>query len=309
MKAGLIGWGDMYQRLKLIDEIRELVRDRKKRLEAQAAHSQDAPVGSIDAQVLANEIGESNVMICRPERLIQTSGAMERLIESTRGRGSYGHQMWVHAFRDLSMPYRTAIDRMTELLDCIEQDIFRRETFILAPDKQHYFIMGPAGEVESAFPGAVGELSEAQKCIALERYTASVFHMMRAAEFGLRSLVMAIGVKKPKEHLDFEAWKYLVDQLKCLSGKYIDTLKGDKQKTARLSAKEFFNATIDNYGAFMDDVRNIVMHTRRSYREREALSIHDRVSECLVRSARYVGEHKGKINKSTFKVPVKPKRR
>src|ERR1700687_6353897 len=40
-------------------------------------------------------------------------------------------------------------------------------------------------DVAKAFPRASDDILEATKCYALERYTASVFHLMRAIEIGL----------------------------------------------------------------------------------------------------------------------------
>jgi hypothetical protein len=43
------------------------------------------------------------------------------------------------------------------------------------------------------FPGAVSDIEEATKCLALSRSTACVFHLMRALEVGLRALGIQAG--------------------------------------------------------------------------------------------------------------------
>jgi hypothetical protein len=47
--------------------------------------------------------------------------------------------------------------------------------------------------VWNVFPSAIDDSIEAGKCIALERYTAAVFHLMRVLEAGLKALAKALG--------------------------------------------------------------------------------------------------------------------
>src|SRR5216683_4653264 len=49
-------------------------------------------------------------------------------------------------------------------------------------------------EVFNAFPRANDDVTEAGNCLALERSTACVMHLMRAAEVALRALAKALGV-------------------------------------------------------------------------------------------------------------------
>jgi hypothetical protein len=50
--------------------------------------------------------------------------------------------------------------------------------------------------VWNAFPSAIDDSIEAGKCIALERYTAAVFHLMRVLEAGLKALAKALGAPR-----------------------------------------------------------------------------------------------------------------
>ena len=57
-----------------------------------------------------------------------------------------------------------------------------------------YLESNPFGEsVAVAFPSASQDIQEAMKCFACERYTATVFHLMRAAEALMRVLAGIVG--------------------------------------------------------------------------------------------------------------------
>ena len=49
-------------------------------------------------------------------------------------------------------------------------------------------------DVFNAFPSANNDILEASNCLALERGTATVMHLMRVAEVGLKALASALGV-------------------------------------------------------------------------------------------------------------------
>ena len=83
-------------------------------------------------------------------------------------------------------------------------DVFRKETeqfslFYVPAEKQKYFVAPPpcGEEFLQNFPRANYELWEAGKCLATERYTASVFHAMRALEIALLTMESALGISAP----------------------------------------------------------------------------------------------------------------
>jgi hypothetical protein len=139
---------------------------------------------------------------------------------------------------------------------------------------------GFSHDVNTKFPDASTEIMEAQTCYALGRHTASVFHLMRAVEHGLRALVVAVGVTPGKVPLAYEEWNTLIEQLekawKAIEG-------GPPQgwgKSAELThAREFFNPIVADLHAIKDAVRNVTMHTRGSYDEESALAIRNKVAD------------------------------
>lgn len=112
--------------------------------------------------------------------------------------------------------------------------------------------------------------------------TACVFHLMRAAEHGLRALVTAVGVTTPKIPLEYQEWQNLIEQVE----KHADVINSWAQPS-KSNARAFFNGVIADFYAFKDDIRNILMHTRAggTYDEAEAHHEIQRVSKCLCRLA------------------------
>lgn len=68
--------------------------------------------------------------------------------------------------------------------------------------------------VGDSFPSTVEDIFEAGRCFALDRYTASVFHLMRVAEVAVRSIAKAIGSKNPKPE-----WGALLSEIEAALAK------------------------------------------------------------------------------------------
>jgi hypothetical protein len=58
-------------------------------------------------------------------------------------------------------------------------------------------------EANLAFPSAAFDIAEAHVCFSLGRFSASVFHVIRASEYGLKALARAAGVRG---QIDFKKW-------------------------------------------------------------------------------------------------------
>jgi hypothetical protein len=111
----------------------------------------------------------------------------------------------------------------------------------------------------------------------LEQDTASVFHLMRAAEFGLRALARKLRVKithKGKNcPIEYGDWEKVITEIKnkIASSR---TLPAGSKRQAKL---EFYSDAADHC-VFMKDIwRNNVSHTRRTYSDPEALAVLSRV--------------------------------
>jgi len=68
-------------------------------------------------------------------------------------------------------------------------------------------------QVAIAFPSTIGDIEEAGKCLAFERWTAAVFHLCRVAEIATVIISKQVGYASPKEGLG-EALNYIDANLK-----------------------------------------------------------------------------------------------
>ena len=125
----------------------------------------------------------------------------------------------------------------------------------------------PFGEVvDSAFPSARYDISEAGCCLALRRSTACVLHLMRALEPGLSSLAAALGVSMPRK-----GWEMVLNKLqKEIEARSINP-PDDKWKEEN---EPFFSEAASHFRIIKNAWRNHAAHGRDKYTEQEAEDIY-----------------------------------
>ena len=137
--------------------------------------------------------------------------------------------------------------------------------------EQHEPPFGTA--VEEAFPSACADIAAAARLMAVEEPTAAVFHLMRIAEHGLRSLANELGIGL-SDHVDLESWKVVIDQINKAIKRFEESAPKSAEKSKRLTVYATSAVTI---GHFKNAWRNHVAHARGSYEAREAMRIWDHV--------------------------------
>jgi hypothetical protein len=179
------------------------------------------------------------------------------------------------AIRIPDMTARQALIRVEQLDENYRRDVGKRFVWLLDEDRSTYFSGLQAKSLAAAFPSAIPEMEEADRCYALSRDTASVFHMMRSVEHVLRALVVSVGVTNPKVPLDYQDWQNLIDQLES----HAKAGTAGWSRPQSLHAREFFSRVVADLHSFKDNVRNILMHTRSggTYDAPGALSVRNRV--------------------------------
>jgi hypothetical protein len=141
-------------------------------------------------------------------------------------------------------------------------------------DKKQLFGAG----VATAFPSdeATYEIMEAGNCLALGRPTATVFHLMRVLEKGLKALAANLDVQFSIP-FDYLNWQNIIEQIeseiKKLGQQPAGQTKTDTLKSYSEIAKQF------RY--FKDAWRNGVAHSRETYSPEQALSIFRHVREFM----------------------------
>ena len=105
----------------------------------------------------------------------------------------------VHRIQDLINSKRLTNESLSELLVELSrrvQDQCSTRLFFFVPSDQapYYTAEQPFGEkVTDVFPHTSYDIAEAGKCIALDRSTAAVFHLMRVVEAAVRDIAGKLG--------------------------------------------------------------------------------------------------------------------
>jgi hypothetical protein len=141
--------------------------------------------------------------------------------------------------------------------------------------------------VREKFPVTSSEIFAAVDCWALGQSTASVFRLMRTAEYGLRALARERRVKLPrKQVLEWADWRTVIDEI----NRKVQAIANKRRGPARDAALEFYRGALGSLEGFKDAYRNNVMHTRKSYTTAEALSVMHHVREFMNRLASKMDE-------------------
>jgi hypothetical protein len=94
---------------------------------------------------------------------------------------------------------------MEEIINRTPDELGSRLVLALRPESERYYqatepLFGP--DVDAKFPNAAYDIAEAGKCLALDRATATVFHLMRVMEVGVRASARCLGIPDPIKDAD-----------------------------------------------------------------------------------------------------------
>jgi hypothetical protein len=211
---------------------------------ARDSHGDDFPQTKAQMRELAERFGELGLRI--PEKralgllematLGATYGALEKEIE-------FLHRCLVDHFEE----------RMVLLIDAANTAYFDQVTPLF----------GDA--VFTKFQKAQRDIEEAGKCLALDRNTAVVFHLMRAMEEALRALAGKIGAVVQNSDGQFLAWGVIVGNIKSK----IPSLSADQQDDWTQAHNLLWGVG--------KALRNTTMHPQQSYTDAEAVELFEAV--------------------------------
>lgn len=133
-------------------------------------------------------------------------------------------------------------------------------------------------EVFNSFPSAIDDITEAGTCLALERATAAVMHLMRATEVALKSLAKAVNVGPQNDwgaHL-----------------KSIDLELANRTKTAgaRTADEQFYAEAAAQFDNVRRAWRNPTMHVDKVYTQDRAAEILQAVKSFMWHLAAKISE-------------------
>lgn len=157
---------------------------------------------------------------------------------------------------------RTLSQMLVELQNRLLDDLSMR-LFLAVPESQEnlYTQDKPlfGEQVEKKFTQMSEDVSEAGKCLALNRNTAAVFHLMRIMELGVQSFGTKLGITLVQE----KNWQSILDEV----NKNIKTRDHKLPETKRCAetASHLYNVKVA--------WRNEVMHPKQTYTDEEAAAI------------------------------------
>jgi len=131
--------------------------------------------------------------------------------------------------------------------------------------------------VASKFPECDDDIKAAGRCLAIAEWTASVFHLMRALEHGLRWLAGELKISMLPD-IDLLQWGEIIDQIESESRNLEKALPRGRPKSELL---QFYGEAATNFAHFKTAWRNHVMHSRSAYDPRQTRTIYAHVDAFL----------------------------
>jgi hypothetical protein len=147
--------------------------------------------------------------------------------------------------------------------------------------------------VNENFPSAVEDIKEAGNCYAHGNYTATVFHLMRVVEHGLRALARQLRVTfKSKTGasipMELQQWEVIIGKIES---KIDDISKRPKSKR-KSEDLQFYSEAAKEFRYFKEAWRNHVSHSRVIYDKHDAAKVIEHVRDFMQHISTRVRESK-----------------
>ena len=182
-----------------------------------------------------------------------------------------GAQRALHEVRSGPVSMARCLAILSGLDDRLADEGLRRSFFAIDPVAATYFpapdrpLLG--AQVAEAFPSADYDIDEAGACFALERYTASVMHAMRALEPVLTALALEVGVTPGAN------WNKVLNEIEA-------AVRKPEQRRAQPD-EAWLNGLAAHFRFIKNGFRNSAMHAHSRYSENEARQILDHARDFM----------------------------
>lgn len=164
--------------------------------------------------------------------------------------------------------YRNFSEYYQEIESRIKDELELRLVVCLDPERGRLYSSDEplfGTDVATKYQSAAYEIDEAAKCLALGRYTATVFHLMRAMEVALKAVAKCLNIPDPVKSAD-RNWGKILEKVEEA------TENRNKGKPPWSDPKD--RAFFDDVRASLDVIRvawrNATMHIENKYTEDEA---------------------------------------
>ena len=182
-----------------------------------------------------------------------------------------GMDISAHCLAEIGGVYfrRASISELPRLVDHFTQTLikelltkrvfaltFENQTFMTEPD------LAFGRETIARFPMIRFDVEEASRCLAFDRGTAAVFHLLRVSEHGMRALGGKLGIPYAP------SWEGWIKQMRAL----VEKPHATKSRTEKRD-QAFYEEMIGDLHAIKTAWRNPTMHIRRAYTPAEAREV------------------------------------
>jgi hypothetical protein len=183
------------------------------------------------------------------------------------------------------MDWSGKVHLLLDLTADIQRELTRHRFFLVHEPEWFTFSDGDRPmfnrQVDDVFPNAAPEIAEAGRCLALDRWTACVFHLMRAVETALHQWAEDLGapLTVPASQSNMQEILNAADR----KLREIGNLPRSAQRDADL---EYFGETSAHFRALKDAWRNHVAHAKTTYDGRAARSAWNHVGDFMMTLAK-----------------------
>ncbi len=123
-------------------------------------------------------------------------------------------------------------------------------------------------KVAANFPSLTDEISEAAKCLAVGRYTASAFHTLRSLEAGILAIARSMGLPDPIRGRD-RNWGVMLKSIK-------DAIDTKWNAAGKMSGDgQTFDELYAALAGMQNPWRNATMHLENSFTKEQAQHVFD----------------------------------
>jgi hypothetical protein len=186
---------------------------------------------------------------------------------------------------------------VTELVRHIRHDLQSCSIWPIARNRVWSFSLALNEKAAAAFPSAGSDMAEGGRCFGFGRYSAAVFHMLRAADPGVRALARAANATTAAAH-DGADWAPLL----TLIDARVSVISTWPAGTAKVAALEFFQGALGEARGLHDAARKLANPSATAtLEEHQALHVCHTTKDLLVRlSERMTESHQRTLGKRDF---------
>lgn len=173
-----------------------------------------------------------------------------------------------------AMDYDVIETKANLIMQDVKFSLEERKLFVINADRQLFYDnpLLAQEKFRDNWPNANEELIEAGNCFSLDRYTACACHLMRAVEYALRAVELALNIPPDKR----DTWGPILAKIKEKQGESEHKSKGLANHPSIPQSPEwkanpkFFEDCWHFIGSVKSSCRDEVFHTKASYNDSQA---------------------------------------